>query len=127
MLRESSNVGTQRGDVYAFAIILHEILGLMGPWGGTRLNDKGNWTIISQTSRLKAVAVGGNHYAFTLTDIVERVREGKLPYLRPNMSILSCDDYLMRCMEDCWSEAPDSRPDFKVLQYRRLKPLHQSL
>lgn len=48
LLREPNVVGTQKGDVYAFGIILHEILGLMGPWGDTRLNDRGksmegNW------------------------------------------------------------------------------------
>ena len=36
-----SEVGSQKGDVYAFGIIMHEILGLLGPWGDTRLGDEG--------------------------------------------------------------------------------------
>lgn len=33
--------GTQRGDVYSFAILLYEILGRAGPWGHIGLTDAG--------------------------------------------------------------------------------------
>lgn len=34
--------GTREGDIYAFAIILFEIIGRKGPFGGVNLEPKGN-------------------------------------------------------------------------------------
>lgn len=45
LLRDSPVIGTVKGDVYAFGIILHEILGMMGPWGDTRVSDRGKSSI----------------------------------------------------------------------------------
>lgn len=42
LLRNGTN-GTdlQKADVYSFGVIVHEIIGLLGPWGETRLGNKG--------------------------------------------------------------------------------------
>lgn len=33
--------GTQKGDVYSFAIVLYEIIGRKGPWGCLNMSDAG--------------------------------------------------------------------------------------
>lgn len=47
LLRESCSPirGTQKGDVYAFAIILYEIIGRKGPFGGCRYEPKGTFIL----------------------------------------------------------------------------------
>lgn len=94
--------GTQKGDVYAFAIILYEIIGRKGPFGLTTYEPK---------------------------DVVELVksfpREGEEPF-RPNLDLLYdsenvCEDYILQCMKDCWAENPECRPDFPAIRTRLKK------
>ncbi|XP_067933399.1 uncharacterized protein [Watersipora subatra] len=87
--------GSQKGDIYSFGIIVHEILCLQGPWGETRLSDR---------------------------EIVEGVTNGNLPLIRPNLSACKCDDYLKGCMAESWAEVPEVRPDVKTLRHK-IKPL----
>ena len=43
LLRQGRPVpeGSQKGDVYSFAIILYELYGRKGPWGETHLSSSG--------------------------------------------------------------------------------------
>lgn len=52
--------GTQKGDVYSFAIVLYEIIGRKGPWGYLNMSEAGEkkmcvfyvyclWLFIRQT------------------------------------------------------------------------------
>ncbi|KAI8435113.1 hypothetical protein MSG28_003501 [Choristoneura fumiferana] len=91
--------GTQKGDVYAFGIILYEIISRKGPFGITTLEPK---------------------------DIVERVKRPKLEgeeVFRPDTRALegTVDDYVLNTMHDCWAEEPAARPDFPALRSRLKK------
>ncbi|CAG9865362.1 unnamed protein product [Phyllotreta striolata] len=89
--------GTQKADVYSFAIILYEVLGRRGPFGVTKYEPK---------------------------DIIECVKkDGQADPFRPDIDALydseiGCDEYVLQCMKDCWSENPDERPDFVAVRTR---------
>lgn len=104
LLRESCAPirGTQKGDVYAFAIILYEIIGRKGPFGVCGYEPK---------------------------QIIELVKSypasGSEPF-RPDLDLLresemGCPEYVTSCIEDCWSEVPELRPDFAIIRTRLKK------
>lgn len=61
-----------------------------------------------------------------ILDIIELVKRIPGPSeepFRPNLELLldlenRCDDYVMQCMRDCWSENPEARPDFATIRTR---------
>ncbi|GFR12747.1 receptor-type guanylate cyclase Gyc76C [Trichonephila clavata] len=86
--------GTQKGDVYAFGIILHEIIARQGPFGSTDLTPR---------------------------EIVNHVKQvGKEPF-RPPLQDVQCQDYIVNAMTDAWHEKPENRPDFHHLRERLRK------
>ncbi|KAF7418477.1 hypothetical protein HZH68_001130 [Vespula germanica] len=94
--------GTQEGDIYSFAIILFEIIGRKGPYGGVNLEPK------------------------EIIDRVKRFPEDGEPPFRPNVEILSeseadCAEYIVSTITDCWAESPELRPDFKAIRTRLKK------
>jgi class 3 adenylate cyclase len=99
LLREPnvSPCGSQKADVYAFAIILYEIIGRRGPFGVTGYEPK------------------------EIVNLVRQIPEqGQEPF-RPNLQLLQevdeeCPDYIISCMQDCWADNPDLRPDFVVIR-----------
>ncbi|XP_057667312.1 receptor-type guanylate cyclase Gyc76C-like isoform X1 [Diorhabda carinulata] len=89
--------GTQKADVYSFAIILYEILGRRGPFGVTPYEPK------------------------EIIELVKKYRNDE-PF-RPAIAALDesevgCDDYVLQCMKDCWAEEPEMRPDFVTIRSR---------
>lgn len=97
LLREPNEYpkGTQKADIYAFAIILHEILLRGGPFGDCALQPE---------------------------EIVESVRRGPVsPYneiFRPPLKGFECQDYIRQTMIDAWAERPENRPDFGHIRSR---------
>ncbi|XP_012274988.1 receptor-type guanylate cyclase Gyc76C isoform X2 [Orussus abietinus] len=94
--------GTQEGDVYSFAIILYEIFGRKGPYGGVNLEPN------------------------EIIDRVKRFPGDDEPPFRPNIDILSesevdCAEYIVGTITDCWAESPELRPDFKSIRTRLKK------
>ncbi|CAB3242068.1 unnamed protein product [Arctia plantaginis] len=89
--------GTQKGDVYAFGIILYEIIARRGPFGMTGTEPK---------------------------DIIERLKRPKQDgedLFRPDTSLIDAEDFIVSCMKDCWAEDPNLRPDFPIIRSRLKK------
>ncbi|XP_070379941.1 receptor-type guanylate cyclase Gyc76C-like [Dermacentor albipictus] len=101
VLRKPSHYprGSQKDDMYAFAIILHEIIGRQGPWGSTPLEPK---------------------------EIIDKVKAGGDPPFRPPVSDLQCQDYVLSVIADCWAEKCDARPELSQVQ-ERLKKMRQGM
>lgn len=93
--------GSQKGDMYAFGIILHEIFERQGPFGNSNLQPK---------------------------DIVEKVKnipDGEPPF-RPDIVNLECQNYIINAMQDAWNENPELRPEFRQMK-SRLKKLKEGM
>ncbi|GFR89973.1 guanylate cyclase [Elysia marginata] len=93
--------GTQKGDIYSFAVVLYEILNRNGPYGDCHLTPK---------------------------EIVERVKEGPsqgIPF-RPSTAELNCESYFVETLILCWHEDPDVRPDFKTCR-KDLRPMQKGM
>ncbi|KAL3886487.1 hypothetical protein ACJMK2_026472, partial [Sinanodonta woodiana] len=84
--------GTQKGDVYSFAVICQEIVYRSGVFYLANL-DLGP------------------------TEIYEKVKNGLKPYFRPTLEEYDCPcDELAEVIRKCWSEDPMERPDFTHLK-----------
>ncbi|XP_031787909.1 atrial natriuretic peptide receptor 1 isoform X3 [Nasonia vitripennis] len=84
--------GTQKGDVYSFAIIVHEIEMRQGPF------------------------YLGNASNLSPREIIEGVRRGGGSPLRPFLDETSVDEEVASLMDRCWAEDPAGRPDFAGLK-----------
>ncbi|XP_076050344.1 receptor-type guanylate cyclase Gyc76C-like isoform X2 [Oratosquilla oratoria] len=95
--------GTEKGDVYAFGIILHEIIGRLGPFGINAENDPPE-----------------------LEDIIQELRSTKTATgitMRPSLLLLTEKPFgdvgaVREVMTDSWDEDPSKRPDFRTLKNR---------
>ncbi|XP_076366597.1 atrial natriuretic peptide receptor 1-like isoform X3 [Tachypleus tridentatus] len=83
--------GTQKGDVYSFAIIAHEVVVRQGPFylGEMDLSPK---------------------------EIISRVKESKTPPFRPFLDEDTYDEEVLQMINKCWAEDPMERPDFHLLK-----------
>ncbi|KAJ8923190.1 hypothetical protein NQ315_001744 [Exocentrus adspersus] len=92
--------GTQKGDVYSFAIVLYEIIGRQGPWGKIDMEPH---------------------------EIIRGVKkENQESPLRPPLENLGAADYIIKCMKACWHEEPEQRPDIRYVRVR-LKEMQAGL
>lgn len=95
-MREGNRHGSQKGDVYAFAIILYEIIGRRCPYGTLGYEPK------------------------TVVELVKKIPEpGEEPFrpeLESIMDMENTSDYIIDCIKDCWDEQPEKRPDFPSIR-----------
>ncbi|GFS25685.1 guanylate cyclase, partial [Elysia marginata] len=103
--RERSGMvtGTQKGDVYSFAIILYELYGHSGPWGNSTMSA---------------------------AEIVNSLLNQRWPTPRPDLACLrkvNCDDRVIQLIQACWDDNADLRPDFRTGVRIKFQPIQQML
>ncbi|XP_017765073.1 PREDICTED: atrial natriuretic peptide receptor 1-like isoform X2 [Eufriesea mexicana] len=84
--------GTQKGDVYSFAIIVHEIVVRQGPF------------------------YLGDNYDYSPKEIVEGVKRGGGSPLRPTIDESAVEEEVATLMRKCWAQDAADRPDFPALK-----------
>ncbi|XP_054713715.1 atrial natriuretic peptide receptor 1-like [Uloborus diversus] len=83
--------GSQKGDVYSFAIIAHEIVIREG------------------------VFYTGSGEILTPKEIVDNVKNSQKAPFRPLLEN-ACDEEVIHMIKKCWTEDPTERPDFQALK-----------
>lgn len=97
-------IGTQKADVYAFGIILHELVGRKGPFGGCDIDEPKE-----------------------IVELVKKVPESEDDLFRPNLDIIYENEVgplVMPVLRDTWAEDPEKRPDFYTIR-SKLKCLRE--
>ncbi|CAL4066971.1 unnamed protein product [Meganyctiphanes norvegica] len=104
--------GTQKGDVYSFAIVLYEIHGRRGPYG---ITDK-------TPAQIVTLVMAGPQpgYGFTSSRYGDSTSKPLLGVLE------SCFDCVRTALPECWAEHPDDRPDMRQIR-DKLRPLRKGM
>lgn len=108
-LQNPPSNGTQKGDVYSFAILLYEIYGRKGPFGIGH-------------------SVASSTHTATLNEIVEKLRNppNASVAMRPPLHIIEAPECVKQSIVLCWNEDPDDRPDMRLVRIK-LKELQGGL
>lgn len=102
LLRAGPVDGSQKGDIYSFAIILYEMHSRNGPFGEIDLS------------------------VFECLKNIIQPRDPANPF-RPSLQPLdSIFDCVRECIRECWNERPEDRPDFKTIR-TKLRPLRKGM
>lgn len=118
-LKDSAYVNRmQKGDIYSFSIILHEIIVREGPFN---MRIKGE---TEDSLKLKALEIIENlrHECSFVTPN----KANKLKPTRPKIPEDKCEAYIAETMRECWSEIPEERLDISTIK-SKLKPLQDTL
>ncbi|EZA53250.1 Atrial natriuretic peptide receptor, partial [Ooceraea biroi] len=114
-MERRSPEGTQKGDVYSFAIIVHEIVMRQGPFYLGQNND------LPPKVRRPHCTLNCESCNMYLEDIyrhkiVEGVRRGGSSPLRPVIDEASVEEEVAALMRRCWAQDSADRPDFTALK-----------
>lgn len=120
LLRNQTMLGNQKTDVYAFGIILHEIIAQNGPFGIDTTSMKPE-TVVDSIMNPKGCCPNPpksdqnfSHSRSCRQDLL----------FRPDSNLLQCPQYIIDTMRDCWSEKPENRPDLPSIR-RRLESMRK--
>ncbi|XP_074647349.1 speract receptor-like [Tubulanus polymorphus] len=101
LLRAINEPGNQKGDVYAFAVVLWELHARTSPFSNSGLSPRA---------------------------IIEKIKSPDSDHpFRPRLAVLDrVPKFVTDCIEACWAENPQMRPDFKTIRVL-LKPLQKGM
>lgn len=118
-LKDSAYVNRmQKGDIYSFSIILHEIIVREGPFN---LRIKGE---TEDSLKQKALEIIDN-LRHECSFVTPNKAYDQKP-TRPRIPEDKCEAYIAETMRECWSEVPEERLDISMIK-SKLKPLQDKL
>ncbi|CAN7980016.1 unnamed protein product, partial [Ixodes pacificus] len=97
-MKEPRLHGSQKGDIYSFAIILQEVITRSGPYESLE-------------------RIGRTRSFMEPEEILDRVKMGTAPPFRPEVSPDECPAEMLRLMRTCWSESPNDRPTIPEVRH----------
>ncbi|XP_049524933.1 atrial natriuretic peptide receptor 1 [Dermacentor silvarum] len=97
-LKEPRQHSSQKGDIYAFAIILQEVITRSGPYESLE-------------------RIGRTRSVMEPEEILDRVKMGTTPPFRPEVSPDECPADMLRLMRACWAENPSDRPTIAEVRH----------
>lgn len=139
LLRNPTLLGNQKTDIYAFGIILHEIIGRHGPFGIDNTPMKPEDvvdSIMNPKTCCSSHHLRADQNATPNQPLIGGVNNGStsvqaggptidtLILFRPDINHIQCPNYIVDTMKECWSEKPEYRPDLRTIR-RRLERMRQ--
>ena len=93
--------GSEKGDVYSFAIVLQEIITRSGPFETVKVvGGDGKYSVVSLDPQF----------------IIQQLKLGGSTPYRPNVDQHECLPELTELITQCWEENPASRPAFSTIR-----------
>ena len=112
------------------------MIGRSGPWGKCQLTSEGESSVNTFTMNHERESRGGLMFLNIsaqlfqiISEIIERVSDPSLndgEFLRPGTFHLDCGETILKCLESCWEEDPEARPDFRFIRIK-LKEMQAGL
>ncbi len=93
--------GSQKGDVYSFAIVLQEIITRSGPFETVKVvGGDGKFSVVSLDPQF----------------IIHQLKLNSATPYRPKVDPNECSAELTELLTSCWEENPANRPSFQAIK-----------